>query len=1485
MNSIRALLLCIALVALVRPAQAFVLIGLPAPNQSPDRNFTDDMGAPRDIKQGFRWNIPNLTYSFDASFVTFFGLDGISAVKEAFDAVNDVFIPADGAYSGVTAMDLVAHGFRSNYNTTAINTTAQNAQVMDVKSLVLGMLVNHMGLGNPHRHAFSINSISTNLAGTQWNFNVVLRNWDPITYTSSANINNVAYSYRLIHDSPPSVGVTIPPTIMDMEEFTSDISGNAYTAVAGIADAFYGNTALFWTDTPSLYGFGVYYHHDNAVGGQNKARHTLTYDDAGGLKYLYRTNNFVFESLDPSVVLVTPTQFLPITAIPVFPGPTGRLFPDSLGGNQGLIPRRNLPGLPPGIPTVSVLPAPTPPVLVDVALRGGQDRMQFTYQPFDSLLGVTFTATNQTWTDVFVSTNGQNVVQTGNAFAIAQPSLKFFEQTIGRAVFQPDIIFVADDLGVSPDGVPIAWDRTPGTNWIDNATNNVGAVLLTTLPVGPGIISTAGAPIQYTFNKIAEGFEVIWSGEASVVGNTVPYSLWGHIFGPGANDMTIFPNNGRMSIIENVVATATLPPTVSMVSDDGGLSPILAASLARTSETLTILGQNLASVVQIEIIDAANTNSILQTFAPTGMILSDQKISIPPGTINETTDNNGTASGRRVRVRNSVGPAVGPEAFGITTGAPVITGTSHDNDTFDRSGNAPLRVFGYGFKSYNSGTLTHLRVEDASGNLLQPASGTSTAITFTVLSDTEAQIPAGSSSPALSSLSDGASRRIRIARGAAAGDLSATNSVRTLANITTTPSISSVATLAVSGSNFRRDQTVEINGTALNTATQIEIVKSDGSSFSPAVVIELPAAGVGVESNGSRITISANTLTASGADDNNNTRRVKVSNLIGTGTSSAASLIAVNTQPAITAVAGFAAAHPAAFDRSQATGDDITITGTGLLAAAAIHIVDENGAALTNNPRITLPINGVTVTDTSIIIDTQTAQFLNGSNADSTNSSIYRRLRVTSARTDATSSLDQKFQVAVPPSFASVAIGSPSITGHFDRNSTLVFTGGGLANFTQIEIVDTAGNALSGVSALGQTTLGTGGSFNATTVTVGVNAFTQGNLLDSVTANSRRVKVTNPVGSYVSDTNATNGTFTVSALPTFGTTVQQTFAGGGYDGSSGSGTYTSTSGNLVINGANFRGVSLVEFLANGALVSGGSVSVNAIAPPAGYTFNADGTQLVIASTTIPMAWLGTGTGNASVRLATAATRTAVTPSITALAPPPTFTSLGGTGYTGGIPAYERNGTLIFTGTYLTGATQVEIVDNSGAVIPGAAALTSFTATATTISIASTGLDYNGTLFDTPNNSGVTFRRIKVTTPSGSVTSPASAAGQVTVSKAPTFSASNNAVFGSSNGAGGYNNGTTTWTQASGHLIITSTTANLFGVKTIYFNNAAGSMGSVSLASGLPVGLTINPSGTFMTLDSGTFTFPASWNNGAGRFMTFETSANRNATTPTITTAP
>ena len=351
-----------------KKVEAFVMIGPMHPNYiasgGVDFNYTDDLGGPKELKRFFRWNIPMLTYAFDASFMQYFGLEGRDAVKEAFTVVNDFF--SNSNYVGVSALEMTTHGFRNNYNTTWINQTAQNAQIIDIKSLTLGLLVNQLGLGNPHRYAFGNYAMSTNTVGTQINFNVRLRNYDPITERPSSYINNVNYSYRLVHDANASAGVpAVLPSFADMEEFTTDTSGNAWTSLAGIVDAFYGNTAIYWTDQPSLFGFGVYYDGLNAMGGQYQPRHALTYDDAGGLKYLYRTNNFVYEGLDPSVALIIPANFLPTFAIPVFPNGSARIYPDPTGLSGAYIPRRNA-GIIPGLPINSILPAQAPPALVDV---------------------------------------------------------------------------------------------------------------------------------------------------------------------------------------------------------------------------------------------------------------------------------------------------------------------------------------------------------------------------------------------------------------------------------------------------------------------------------------------------------------------------------------------------------------------------------------------------------------------------------------------------------------------------------------------------------------------------------------------------------------------------------------------------------------------------------------------------------------------------------------------------------------------------------------------------------------------------------------------------------------------------------------------------------------------------------------------------------------------------------------------------------------
>ena len=1233
-----ALLLCCMMGLLAdRKANAFVLIGPMHPayiaSGGVDFNYTDDLGGPKELKRFFRWNIPMLTYAFDASFMQYFGLEGREAVKEAFTAINDFFSNSD--YDGVSALEMTSHGFRSNYNTTWINQTAQNAQIIDVKSLTLGLLINQLGLGNPHRYAFGNHSMSTNTVGTQINFNVRLRNYDPITERPSSYINNVNYSYRLVHDAPPSAGVTILPSFADMEEFTTDTSGNAWTSVAAIADAFYGNTAIYWTDQPSLFGFGVYYNGLNAMGGQYQPRHALTYDDAGGLKYLYRTNNFVYEGLDPSVALIIPANFLPTYAIPVFPNGSARIFPDPTGLSGAYIPRRNA-GIIPGLPINSVLPAQAPPALIDVALRGGMNKMQFQEQPFDSFLGITFTATNHTWTDTFVSTNGQNVLGLNNTIPgastfIGVPQLKFFTQELGRGIFMPDIIFVADELGVSPDGVPIAWNRTDNSTWMDNYTNNLGPVQVLTTNVGPGTII---GPIQYTFTKLGEGFEVIWSGEASVVGNTNSYSLWGHIKGPGANDVVVFPNDAQIAILENTLSPTTAVPVISRVIDSGG-----DRELTRTQESLIIEGSLLSSATAIQIM---NGDLELQTITGSSVqrfIESNQRIVIPPGILNEKSE--GAITTRTVRIWNTLGASdASTDTIGISTGIPVITGTSRDNLTYDRT--ETLNLFGYGFKSAQAyptvdgnTTLTTFRVVDGAGTLLFPNDGNGT-ITFDIKSDTLAVLPLNAIS---SAIADGSIRRLRVARGEGAADFSITNNVQFIANITTKPEITELVSLDVN-SSYRRDEAIDINGTALNTTYAIELVNADGTSLSPGMVVNLPSPGVTVEDNGSRIQISSDVFFTTQADpDSNgtaNNRKFKVYNDIGTTVSSDS--FTVNAQPTALFIAGFTS--PNTFNRDDTTGDDVTITGTNLRIINQIEIVDENGSALPNTPYITLPNPGVAVTDNSIVIDTSVAQFENAPDADSaTATSLWRRFRLNSTRDSILTPQSQRFYVGIPPTYTEYS-GLTGASNYRRDDDNMSVTGAGLGVLNSVEIVNNNGNSLAANTAIGTTTGVTVAS--GTMFYIASGSFPNANLLDGSAFGSRRIKITTPFGSIVSDNNS-SGAFTVSATPAFLGNTAATFAGGGFDGAVS--TYTLADGNLVINGSNFLGVKTIT-LADNASTAFITASVNPAAPPAGITFNSTGTQITITPAYINnnnASWANSNaTQNRALILTSAANQTAST---------------------------------------------------------------------------------------------------------------------------------------------------------------------------------------------------------------------------------------------------
>ena len=126
-------------------------------------------------------------------------------------------------------------------------------------------------------------------------------------------------------------------------------------------------------------------------------------------------------------------------------------------------------------------------------------------------------------------------------------------------------------------------------------------------------------------------------------------------------------------------------------------------------------------------------------------------------------------------------------------------------------------------------------------------------------------------------------------------------------------------------------------------------------------------------------------------------------------------------------------------------------------------------------------------------------------------------------------------------------------------------------------------------------------------------------LMDSTVAKSRRVRVTTPFGKVTSSATETTGSFTISTTPELLSTVQAIFAGGGYSG--GTNIYDKSDGDLYINGKNFRGVNQIIL---GALAGGNALTltVDPSNPPAGVSFSADGTRIIIDDAIIPAGWNG-----------------------------------------------------------------------------------------------------------------------------------------------------------------------------------------------------------------------------------------------------------------------
>ena len=300
--------------ALLGPLSGFA--GIPSTNsdawQSPSIGYDlpGDNGTPKNVGQGYRWNTPVIYYAFDASFsgiddAGYFGLQGEQAVNNAFVILNNAF-----TNNSVGTLD----GYSSNlvefsFNSQSYNYTAESVGLTDLKSEVLVLMMEELGLAQPERFAWTLHDRFLPSGGTcpiDELYLVVQRNYyytpTPLYQNLySPYVNDTLYTYAIDEFCSPPVppdAVTVPIAV--------DPLANKYTAVAGLGTGF---------GVIDVTGNGTWAHAE--VGGYYNG---LTRDDVGGLRYLMSSNNIVYEdSAATSQMQVTNNSLQPLYTQPLGP--------------------------------------------------------------------------------------------------------------------------------------------------------------------------------------------------------------------------------------------------------------------------------------------------------------------------------------------------------------------------------------------------------------------------------------------------------------------------------------------------------------------------------------------------------------------------------------------------------------------------------------------------------------------------------------------------------------------------------------------------------------------------------------------------------------------------------------------------------------------------------------------------------------------------------------------------------------------------------------------------------------------------------------------------------------------------------------------------------------------------------------------------------------------------------------------------------------
>ena len=874
------ILLLAAVMFIPALASGFTLIGPNATLVNPSAGVTealinmatDPMGRPVRVKEFYRWNYPKFTFAYDSTFVRFFGHNGMNAVSNSFRVMNDFFVPEDGRYKGVSQLQLISE-YEGHFRTWYFNPSANVGNVTDIQSMTLGLLVNQLGLGNPHRYCFVIEDImGVNVANSTGTFQIGIRNYDPYTYLPATIINGVQHSYYITSDSP---GNNAAITIFDALEYAVS-SDEENSAIAGIRDVVNFGGLAWPTVAPTVFRTpGVYFGPEdsknlpvsNAFQNNNRTqpRHSLTFDDAGGLRYLYRTNNIVWETLDASITLVSASNMNP-------PPVTTSGLPPPIPPNQPFLTpqRRTIVGMVGSglTPSLNVAAGgttrPNNVAIVRDGLRGGIDKIEFAYAPYDSLIGQDYRQQVFAWTDVFVT----NALPSDPVPA----NPPYFTQIVQRTATVPDIIFIAEDLGVAGNVLPVITLPTTagwaGPNVGNTQQGNVANIR------GPGTIGlpAANTSIQYIFTTRAPFYQVIWAGEPGIEGNSIVQFQWGWIYGTGPTDYITFPESDitQAEAITGPSGTAITINALAVLDTSSGLYLASPFTINRSTDRVYIYANRTDTATEIHIMASAVAATPLQVIKATGHIVSDQLIAIGTGVFDNLT----VGAGRFIRLANPKGNSAVVALGTINDGNPIITSTQYDGLALNTR--KSLIINGSGFiaagvpvdqilfddvNNINLSALAVAAIDVLSDNqIVIPVDYISTGVTggggygaFNVNTGTRSQ------ADSVAVAQDDFTRKIRVSRGGFVSAVRARDHSFThvgpggdrLTVGAKAPTITAVTTangVATTWSRGTALDTITITGMALELALSIEFIDGNGNLIQATDVLGFPPAPISLRS-------------------------------------------------------------------------------------------------------------------------------------------------------------------------------------------------------------------------------------------------------------------------------------------------------------------------------------------------------------------------------------------------------------------------------------------------------------------------------------------------------------------------------------------------------------------------------------------------------------------------------------------------------------